>query len=460
LTSGFYRLALVFFALGLMSKAMLVTVPFLLVLLDVWPLGRVAGKDSERGQCLALFFEKWPFFALSAVFCVVTFAVQRHAAATMPLTAISLGTRLENATVSYLRYLAWTVWPAKLAAFYSFPYDHHFYLALWPGWEIGAAALLLVGVSALCLTQIVRRPYLAVGWFWYLGMMLPVIGLVQVGSQGMADRYTYLPLIGPVISLVWLVSEKWPARIFPRALLTTLATAILAACVLQTRHQLQYWKDTDVLSQHTADVTGLNPRVEYNLGLELERKGDFTRAMVHYRNAVTSQPIINEAFFGIGRLLEAEGRWAEAEKIYSLLARPAQDNFTCHLHLAIIQSHLGRGTEAVAHLEAALKACPDTPEAMNNLAWTLAASEDAELRDGVEAVRLAERACELTHYRETIIVGTLAAAYAEAGRFDNAIATAQRACTLASASGEPDLLKKNQELLVLYRAHRAYHETQ
>ncbi len=152
--------------------------------------------------------------------------------------------------MSYLRYLAWTVWPANLAAYYSFPFDSHFYLALWPDWEIGAGALLLAGVSGLCLSQIVRRPYLAVGWFWYLGTMVPVIGLVQVGSQGMADRYTYIPLIGPVISLVWLVSEKWPSRIFPRTLLTILTTAVLAASIVQTRHQLQFWKNSETLSQH------------------------------------------------------------------------------------------------------------------------------------------------------------------------------------------------------------------
>ncbi len=504
-SSLFYWLAVIFFALGLMSKAMLVTLPFVLLLLDFWPLGRIsecgvrsaelktkpkpstlnslarrsaaktaqlpgAAKRSEdgstpwrgeaqRSRLNHLLLEKWPFFALTAVFSVITFIVQRQAAATPSLADLGLGLRLENVIVSYLRYLAWAVWPAHLGAFYSFPYDNHFYLALWPGWEIGAAALILILVSVLCVRLISRMPYLAVGWFWYLGTMVPVIGLVQVGSQGMADRYTYIPLIGPVISLVWLVAEKWPAKILPRSLLAVLTTVILAGCIFQTRYQLQFWKNSETLSQHTIDVTGENPRAEYILGLGLERKGDIRGAMVHYRNAITSQPTVMEAFYAIGRLLSQQGNWTDAAKTYSAMLANDSSDFAGHLGLAMILQHLGRNAEAATHLKAATQTCPDAPDALNNLAWTLATSEAAGLRDGAQAVKFAERACDLTHYQETIMVGTLAAAYAEAGRFDDAIATAQRACALASEHGEQELLKKNQELLELYRRHQPYRET-
>ena len=440
-------MALLFFALGLMSKAMLVTLPFVLLLLDVWPLGRVTGgawrvasdENSTIGPSTALssiavarrrinhlLLEKWPFFALAFATCVITFGVQRGEAATPSLAQLGLGLRLENIIVSYVRYLGWTVWPANLAAYYAFPYDNHFYLALWPDWVIGTAAVLLAGVSILCVSQIVRRPYLAVGWFWYLGTMVPVIGLVQVGSQGMADRYTYIPLIGPVIGVVWLVSEKWPAGFISRKLLAALTAVILAGCILQTHHQLQFWKNTQTLSQHTIDVTGENPRAEYILGLGLEHKGDLEGAMVHYRNAVSSQPRVTEAFYALGRLLGQQGKWTEAEQTYSILLANDPDDFTCHLGLATTLPHLGKTAEAVTQLKAALQTCPDTADAMNNLAWTLATSEVAELRDGARAVELAERACELTHYRETMMVGTLASAYAEAGRFDDAIATAKK----------------------------------
>ena len=221
----FYVQALVFFALGLMSKAMLVTVPFVLLLLDVWPFRRCephlahSAKSRSRHQSPVgfqlpifgrLLWEKWPFFLLAAVTSIITFKVQHSEGGTPSFEQLGPGIRLENVIVSYLRYLAWTVWPTNLTAYYSLPFNSyfHFHLALWPDWQIAAGALLLVCVSVLCLLQIVPRPYLAVGWFWYLGTMVPVIGLVQVGGQAMADRYTYIPLIGPVISLVWLISEK------------------------------------------------------------------------------------------------------------------------------------------------------------------------------------------------------------------------------------------------------------
>jgi Flp pilus assembly protein TadD len=153
-----------------------------------------------------------------------------------------------------------------------------------------------------------------------------------------------------------------------------------------------------------------------------------------------------------------QGRWSEAEKTYSLLLRLTPDNFSAHLHLATVLPHLGRNAEAVTHLQAAMTNCPDAADALNNLAWALATSGDGELRDGAEAVKRAERACEMTHYQETIMVGTLAAAYAEAGRFDDAVATAQKACALATRLKQPELLERNQELLALYRQHEPYHE--
>ena len=470
-----YYLALVFFALGLMSKAMLVTVPFVLLLLDFWPLGRVAGDPPSlrfgaaskhrisssktlRKQLSTLLLEKWPFFVLTAVFSVITFVVQHHDAATPSLAELGPGIRLENVIASYLRYLAWTVWPANLAVYYSFPFDSHFYLALWPDWEIGAAALILVLVTVLCVGLLNRKPYLAVGWFWYLGTMVPVIGLVQVGSQGMADRYTYIPLIGPVISLVWLVSEKWGSRFFPKLLFTILIPVILAASILQTRHQLQFWKNTDILFRHTVEVTGENPRAEYILGLGLEHEGRINEAMVHYRNAMTSQPRVKGAFCAMARLLGQRGQWTETAQTYFIMLQDDPNDFNAHLGLATALPHLGRMAEAEIHLQAAVQNCPDEPDALNNLAWTLAGSENAELRDGSKAVKYAERACELTGHQETTIIGTLAAAYAEAGRFDDAISTAQKACDLAAKKGETNLAQRNQELLERYRAHQTANE--
>ena len=496
--SGDYCLALVFFALGLMSKAMLVTVPFLLLLLDIWPLGRLRIVDcglrsqknsvpqlsgattgrvetdrrreqseggstpwrdeAKRRRLNHLLFEKWPFFALSVLFCVITFMVQQRSPAMPSLDRLGLGIRLDNVIVSYLRYLGKTVWPVDLAAHYPLPLNDRSYLALWPDWQILAAALLLVGVSFLCVCQLARRPWLAVGWFWYLGTMLPVIGLVQVGGQGMADHYTYIPMIGPAISLVWLAAEKWNSGRFARVLLTTAAVVVLAANILVTRHQLQHWKNTVSLFRHTVAVTGENTMAEYILGLGLEQEGHISEAMVHYRIAMTLSPTIKEAFYRMGVRLVQMGKWAEAKQVYSALLTYLPDDMTGHLGLAVTLSHLGRKTEAIGHLRAVLQQDSDNPDVLNNLAWMLATDSNAGVRDGREAVRLAERACELTHYDVTILVGTLAAAYAETGRFDEAIATAEKACALASAAGDQGLLKKNQELLALYQKHQSYHE--
>jgi len=460
-----YWLALFFFALGLLSKAMVVTLPFLLLLLDIWPLKRITFGSSPLStinhQLSTLAWEKWPFFLLSVLFCLITFEVQRYSDATPSLHELGLGIRLENVIVSYWRYLGWSFWPANLAAYYTFPYNnptYHYYLTLWPGWVIAAAALALTAVSILCVMQIARRPYLTAGWFWYLGSMVPVIGLVQVGSQGMADRYTYIPMIGPVISVVWLIWEQWGSRTFARPVLAVLAIVILTGSIFQTRHQLQYWQNTNILFQHTIDVTGENPRAEYLLGLGFEHNGDIARAMVHYRNAIVSQPRVKEAFYAMARLLAQQGKWIEAGKACSILVEEDPNDFTANLGLATTLPHLDRTAEAVVHLKTAIQNCPDDPQSLNNLAWTLATSATAELRDGAQAVKCGERACLLTGYRQTIVVGTLGAAYAEAGRFDDAVATAQRACELAKASGEAGLLDKNQELLALYRTRQAYHE--
>lgn len=457
--SRFYWLALGCFALGLMSKAMVVTLPCLLLLLDIWPFRRFPISDFRFPNWKRLLLEKIPFLVLTLAFCVITYVTQQVSGATPTLQELGLGLRLENIVVSYLRYLFWTIWPAKLAVFYSFPYDSHFYLALWPGWLIGLGLAGLIAVSALCVQQIRRRPYLAVGWFWYLGTLVPVIGLVQIGGQGMADRYTYIPLIGPAISLVWLATEMAGSKKILKALFGGVTAVMLAACLIQTRHQLQFWKNTDVLFTHAIEVTGENPRAEYLLGLGLEQQGRLDEAMLHYRNAVSSQPRVRDAFMAMGRLLGQQGRWAEAEQVYATMLVENPKDFYGHLGLVATLPHLGRTTEAEPHLKIALQTCPNTADALNNLAWTLATSSEASLRDGPHAVELAKRACELTGYRETIMVGTLGAAYAETGQFEQAIATAQHACALASDAGKTVLLNINQKLLEIYQRHQAYHET-
>ena len=454
----FYWLALLAFALALLSKPMAVTLPFVLLLLDVWPLNQIQNSKFKIQNWGPLVVEKIPFFALTVVFCVLTFVIQRGENATPSVHEIGLTLRLENVVASYWRYLAWSLWPVNLAGFYSFPYDQHFYLALWPGWVTVLAAGALAAFSIFCFFQIPKRPYLAVGWFWYLGMMVPVIGLVQVGSQGMADRYTYLPLIGPAISLIWLLMEKCAKPITARWACGIFLGLGLCAALAQTRHQLSFWKNTEALCQRTIEVTGENPHAEYILGLSLENEGRLAEAMKHYANAIASQPRIREAFYALGRLFGQQGRWDKAELAFTLALGDNPNDFTAHLGLATALPHLNRVADAKTNLQAAIQLCPEAADALNNLAWALATSTEAELRDGPRAVTLAQRACELTGHQETIMVGTLGAAYAEVGKFDEAIAAARSACDLATKAHAEELLAMNKKLLQCYQQHQPYRD--
>jgi Tfp pilus assembly protein PilF len=455
--SRFYWLALVFFVLGFMSKPIIVTLPFVLLLLDVWPLGRIADcglriadwkNPVQRSVLRWLFWEKWPFFGLTLVFCGLTYWIQKKGGAVVPWTRLGPEARLANAVTSYLQYLVKLVWPANLAVIYPYPKK-------FDDLETALTVLLLLAVTALCLCQLFRRPYLAVGWFWYLGTSVPIIGLVQIGEQAMADRYTYLPLIGPVISLVWLIAEWFPSgKMIPAAA----ATLVLGACVSLTGRQMQFWRNTIALFEHNVAVTPENASAHFTLGLGLAHAGDTKRAMVCYRVATMISPGDREAHRNLARLLHQQGHLTAARDEYNTLLALDPNDPAAHLSLADVAGRLGRTGEAVFQLNEALRLDPDSIEALNNLAWRLATCPDANIRNGTRAVQLAERACAITGSRQAIPLGTLATAYAEAGRFDDAIATAEKACTLASESGKPDLLKQIQELLELYRAHQPYHE--
>jgi hypothetical protein len=392
---------------------------------------------------------------------------------------IGLVDRVSNAIVSYLQYLGKMFWPTNLAVLYPHPALHYPVSEHWPGWEILAGGLLLLAISALCICQLRRRPWLAVGWFWYLGTMVPVIGLVQVGDQAMADRYTYIPMIGPVISLVWLLAElSLNQDVFQRIpytirkpLLGVLAIGSLTACVLLTHRQIGFWKDSVTLFEHTVEVTPDNPVAQCNLGYGLFLEGKPAQAAVHYRAALAINPRYALAHFNLAVLLKDQQRWPEAAGQFVAVTRLRPDFFLQHLALAQILPRLGRTEDAALEMEEFLRTCPvlnlETPNSpivepalncLNNLAWLLSTAERAENRDGRRALRFAERACELTQYRETIMVGTLAAAYAEAGRFGDAVATAEKACALAAQKGDQALLEKNRQLLELYRGGKPYHE--
>jgi Flp pilus assembly protein TadD len=487
--SYWYTLALVFFILSFMSKAMVVTLPFLLLLLDFWPLKRLSVNakcgarsgpsphpnplpshqmGAERGQPsnknrvgpkagrmtgVWLVAEKIPFFALMLVFCAVTYRMQKTTGAVSTLQEIGIAGRLENATLSYVNYLGNFFWPTNLTIIYPFPKS-------FDGIEVTLCAVLLLAISALCMTEISRRPYLAAGWFWYLGTMVPVIGLVNVGGLEMADRYTYVPLIGPVISLAWLVSE-WVGAVRSRKLLSAIAAVVLLTlCVVLTRMQLMYWQNNFTLFEHAAEVSPVNSMTQMALASGLAEKGRFREAAVHYQIAAKLVPGDYLPAYYLAIYLRNNGFQRQALAEYQVVASDGcnpNDSFA-DMNLADALTRLGRYSEAVNYLETVLRANPNSTEAMNNLAWILATCPDANVRDGARAVELGERACELTNHKQTIFIGTLAAANAEAGRFDDAASTAKQAIALAKQHGETTLQEKNEELLRLYQAHKAFHE--
>ncbi|HOX56929.1 MAG TPA: tetratricopeptide repeat protein [Candidatus Paceibacterota bacterium] len=702
-----YGTALLLFVLGLMSKPMLVTLPFVLLLLDYWPLNRCAPaeKDPMHKPFLRLLPEKLPFFALAAASCVVTLIAQKRGGAVVPMEVISLDARGWNAVVSYLRYVGKLFWPHDLAVIYPYVYG-------WPGWLIGLAVVFLLGASWLAILLRRSAPYLPVGWFWFLGALVPVIGLVQVGEQAMADRYTYIPSIGLFMVVCWAVPQlpgSWPLR---RPALVMCAMMALAACATATRLQLQHWRTGVALFEHALAVTQRNPiahatlglalmdegkledavaqyeaalqispnysLAHNNMGVALARLGRFDQAIVHYRTALQFNPRDPEAHFNLatafnpsyvdtytqeeysgdhrtdaqqarehyqtalalnpgltkayvnwgnlelavgnpqsairhyqdallidpltplahlnlgnalaktgatneaisaytraveiepgdaltrlrlanllasqaefekaiphyqqairldpghfaassnlgsalaklGRYQEAAACFAEAIRIQpgyadahvnmakllaeqgdldgalkgcfeALRLRPnnpelhrqaalwlsqqgklqeAAGQFAAvakltpaapgaHYDLGVALVKLGKSEQAVKHFKEALRLKPSWVQAINNLAWILATHEKEQVRNGPEAVSLATRACVLSSYNDARVMGTLAAAYAEAGRFPEAVAAAEQTCELALAAGDQGLAEKTRARLKLYQAGRSCRET-
>jgi len=668
-----YLLTLVVFTLGLMAKPMLVTLPFVLLLLDYWPLDRLAGRKSEdaissgaqkdlgssaqRPLLHRLFLEKVPFFAFAAASSAVTFLVQQSSGAVKSVEIFPLSIRIANGLVSYVSYMVKMIWPQHLAVFYPHPGSSL------PMWLAGAAGLLLLGISVAVMRAGRRHPYLAVGWLWYLGTLVPVIGLVQVGMQAMADRYTYVPLIGPFIMIAWGIPELTRGWRHGRVVLRMAAVSLLAALMVCTWMQVRHWKNNMTLFEHALYTTDNNylahdslgntlaqqgkieeaiahysaalsikpdfvnshnnlglallqrgeveeaithfsaalryesdfPEAHNNLGLALARQGHVDRAIDHYFEAIRLKPDYPEAQNNLGNALASQGMFEQAISHYSealrlkpedaeahsnlanVLARKGKfkeaidhysqalqikpENFEVHYNLGVILADQGKFDEAIDHYSQALRLKPEDAEAhynlgnalasqgkfkeaiahysealrlkpnyanahtklavalaengrvqeaidhyyealriepnsslthlqlasvlarqgqakqaiehyqealrldpdstivLNNLAWILATNGRSNFRDGARAVQLAEKACTLSGYKNAVFLDTLAAAYAEGGRFHEALQTAQKAVELALAKGRPELAKDIEKRMQLYQAGKPFYET-
>jgi Flp pilus assembly protein TadD len=373
-----YWLAFFFFALALMSKPMVVTLPFVMLLLDWWPLHRFTIHDSVTVS--RLLSEKIPFFALSMISCVITFIVQKKGGAVTALLQFSMPERIGNAFVSYARYLAKTCWPDPLAN--PYPLGH------WESSLVVCSVALVAGLSAIAILFARRFPFVFTGWFWFTGALVPVIGLVQVGIQSMADRYTYFPLIGIFIVFIWGIGAVCVNVQLPRPVIIFLTVIVLIACALRTRNQLKYWHDNETLFRHTLAVTGDNYTAYINLGTWMSEHGHFAEAMDLFHNARRMNPEDSDVLYNMGNALAKTGDLDGAIDDYrrALQILPNQTDVLDNLGFALAAKKQFAG--AIENFEAALKLKPDFADAHNNLATVLFIQH-----------RFAEAA---QHYREAI----------------------------------------------------------
>jgi len=546
-----YGAVVLFLGLGLLSKPMLVTVPFVLLLLDFWPLGRVPWSSPRAmGRAGArLLAEKLPLLALAAASSWIAYRAQQSSGSMATFSALPLAFRLGNVPAAYLFYLEKTFWPSRLAFFYP--------LVLGPRSfsDLALPIGVLLALTAGALAPLRRAPYLAVGWLWYLGMLVPVIGLVQVGEQAYADRYSYLPQIGLTIALVWGVRDGARRVGLEERRLVQLAIAVLLLLGLTTARQIAVWRDGVALGAHalrvlppsaTAHIVlasalfseerydearnhanaalGLNPDsgpAHYVLGNILRKEGKKEEAVEQYRLALRLDPRLDVARVTLGEFLEslgrhtealsllsqtiasntemgqpeaevemglalvAQGRLPEAIQEFEAALRMAPDLAQAHANLGAVLTQTGQLGPGEAHLRRALASLPDKPEvhgvladnlqrqgraaeavaewretlrldptalaAMNNLAWLLATAEDPAARSPGEAVALAEKAAEATGRGNASVLDTLAAAYAAAGRREDAAATARLGIEVAQRSGEATLAREMGERLARYQ---------
>ncbi len=435
------------FALALMSKPMVVTLPFVLLLLDYWPLNRIRdGRSGVGRQLPRLLLEKIPLIALSAVSSTVTFLAQRGALGwTEQLPMLS---RIHNAVVTYVIYMRQMFWPANLSVFYPHPENRL------PSWEIGLAVTLLVCITTAAFVMRKHAPYLITGWLWYLGMLVPVIGLVQVGWQGHADRYTYLPQIGLYIAATWAVADLTASWLHQRIILGPAALLIIGALSWSAWVQTSHWRDSETLFTHALAVTGKNDVAENNLGIVFLQKGELDEAISKLQAAIDLRPENGPAHNNLAKALLQKGRLAEAMVHYHKFLEIEPQNVEARNILGTALIQRGHVREAVEQWQDALAIEPEDGNAASNLAWVFATCPEDSIRNGDRAVELAERALRISGGKIPMIFRILGAAYAENGRFSQAIEAAQRGAELAGRQGNPALAAELQSNIAVYQSGR------
>ena len=421
-----YGMALGMFVLGLMSKAILVTLPCVLLLLDYWPLRRfrlstlnsASRKFSEQLSTIwQLGLEKIPFFALAMVAGVETLIVQQHGGAVMPVEDLPFGARIGNALISYCRYVGRLFWPADLAVFYPHP-------GYWPVAKVLVAGGLLLVILALLIAKRRRYPFLLMGWLWYCGTLVPVIGLVQSSDQAMADRFTYVSFPGLLILAIWGAHEltgRWRYRAIALSVAGTAATVL---CMTLTRQQISYWKDGEALFQHALEATENNYVAHLNLGNALDLKGRTNAALGQYQEALRLKPDYTDAHDNLGIVLLKKGQTDEAISQFREALRLKPDDAKAHSNLGAALGRKGQTDDAIIQYQEAIRLKPDDAAPHYNLgtAFVRKGQLDEAIRQFQEAVRLKPNGAD-AHYNLGVVLGMK-------GQLDGAISQLQEAIRL------------------------------
>jgi tetratricopeptide (TPR) repeat protein len=482
-----YWAAFGFFALGLLAKPMIVTLPFIFLLLDFWPLKRFQVSGFRFQVFSRLVVEKVPYFLLTAASCVATYIAQANEyhgkSAVASLQAFSLAHRLGNGLLAIAGYLGHFFWPADLCVYYPLP-------RIFDIPQVAAAVLLVAAITIAAWRWRVTRPYFLFGWLWFLGTLIPVIGIVQVGSQGMADRYTYIPSIGFFLALVLLAAEFAGKLHLPKTVLTALAVLICAACIFATERQIRFWHDGEALFRHAVEVQdsdtarmnlgnalekqnrlaeaaeqyqiaiGLNPKrpelynnLAYAMDL-LDRPAD---ALAAYRTALQLVPRDASQHTGAGYELGRLGRYDEALAEFSIATNLAPFYAAPHIHTGQILYKAGRDAEGAAEMRLAVRLKPNDWQLLTAAAHYLAADNDAAVRDGATAVQFAAHADAMTGGRVPYVTDTLAMALAETGDFNDAVIAEQHAIDTAGAEHLTDIAPL-QRHLESFQNHQPWRE--
>jgi len=433
------------FAFGLMSKPMLVTTPIILLLLDYWPFDRF-----KKQRFWKLILEKVPFVILSVGSCAATLIAQQVAIGSTE--SLPLASRIDNALVTYVNYLRQMFWPVDLVPFYLHP---EWRLGTW---EIIGAIILLAGITAAMFLLRRKLPFLLVGWLWYIAMLLPVIGIIQVGLQARADRYTYLPQIGVIIAVVWAIRDLtslWRAR---TVVLVPASLAVVGSLSFLSYRQATHWHDTESLWSYTLNRSPENDVALTGLAMVEVGRGQTDDAITHFRHALDLRDGNAAAHYGLGLALSKQRKTDEAIEHWQKSLEIQPDNLNARNNLGAALAEIGRTPEAIEQWQQTLAFDPDNGNAANNLAWVFATSPDATLRDGAKAVAYAKRATKVPGGDNPLVYRTLAAAYAENRQFAEAISAAEHARQLAQAAGNSALVSELDRCIELFRQQRTLRE--